>query len=226
MSTKNVKLKGTKEGYTIVLHDVASFEEILIDLEELLLNISKQNNASTEISVHVDTENRLLSDEQLAKVYQLVEQHSTMKIGKVQTNVLTKEAATLWKESENVATLVTTVRNGQVVTMPGDVMLLGSIHQGGTLKAAGNIYLFGELKGIVHAGYLGDEDKVVFAKFNHDAQVRIGEQVQIIEGKGKNEPLEDTTFAYVNDLHILSFDQLDQIRAIKPKLGNQTGGLL
>lgn len=121
---------------------------------------------------------------------------------------------------------IQTIRSGQVLQAPGDILLIGKIHPGGTIRASGSIFILGELLGLAHAGFDGDNEAIVVADFQTDAQIRIAESVQIIENKAKNQAgTDEKQFAYINDLHILDFEGLDKLRTIRPKMGKVTGGL-
>ena len=45
------------------------------------------------------------------------------------------------------------ISSGQVFEVPGDLLLIGDVNPDGTVRAGGNIYIMGQLKGIAHAGY-------------------------------------------------------------------------
>src|SRR5699024_11418810 len=108
----------------------------------------------------------------------------------------------------------------------GDMRYVGKVHLGGVIRANSNIFIIGELHGIAHAGFEGDATAVVVADFHTNAQVRIADNIQIIENQSADkEQIKKNEFAYINDLHILDFESLDQLRKMRPNLGKVTGGL-
>jgi len=127
------------------------------------------------------------------------------------------------RERENVHLLSKVIRNGQEVAMQGDVLFLGTIHEGGKLRTTGNIFSMGDVAGILQAGYPDDESKLIMGNLQTAQQVRIAEQFDIVE----SDELTDSrqTIAYVNDLHVLSYGKLGQLKKINPKLYNQIGGI-
>jgi septum site-determining protein MinC len=56
-----------------------------------------------------------------------------------------------------------TLRSGQKVEHPGDIVVLGDVNPGAVLEAGGNIVVMGSLRGIAHAGLNGSEDAFVAA---------------------------------------------------------------
>lgn len=66
-----------------------------------------------------------------------------------------------------------TVRNGQRITYQGDIVILGDCNPGSSVVAGGSVYVLGALRGVVHAGALGDEDMSVAAFTLLPTQIRI-----------------------------------------------------
>jgi septum site-determining protein MinC len=66
-----------------------------------------------------------------------------------------------------------TLRSGRTVNSAGHVVVLGDVNPGAKIIAAGDIIIWGRLRGIVHAGADGDEDAVVCALDMNPMQLRI-----------------------------------------------------
>ncbi|MDR1472729.1 MAG: septum site-determining protein MinC [Synergistaceae bacterium] len=69
------------------------------------------------------------------------------------------------------------LRSGQRVEHRGDVVITGHVNGGAEVMASGNITALGRLKGLVHAGYEGNERAVVVARSMEALQVRIGGKI-------------------------------------------------
>ncbi|WP_261810138.1 septum site-determining protein MinC [Levilactobacillus humaensis] len=218
-------LRGTQNGYDLVLKQSASFEQILVDLKALLEKLKTDPKAleTTKVSLDVLTEDRLLTADEKAQIEEMVGNYPRFEIHKIAANVITVDDAIQLRERENVHLLSKVIRNGQEVVMQGDVLFLGTIHEGGKLRTTGNIFSMGDVSGILQAGYPDDESKLIMGNLHSAQQVRIAEQFDIIE----SEQLADSrqTIAYVNDLHVLSYGKLAQLKKINPKLYNQIGGI-
>lgn len=227
---QSVTLKGTKDGFVLTLDESVAFETVLSDLDQLLEKLHSENKEQKEvqkgISLEVKTGMRLFSEDEKAKITEKISSKSQFQLKKISAEVLTYQQATEWHESNSLQMEIQTIRSGQVLQAPGDILLIGKIHPGGTIRASGSIFILGELLGLAHAGFDGDNEAIVVADFQTDAQIRIVESVQIIENKAKNQAgTDEKQFAYINDLHILDFEGLDKLRTIRPKMGKVTGGL-
>jgi septum site-determining protein MinC len=73
------------------------------------------------------------------------------------------------------------LRSGQKVEHDSDVFILGNVNDGSEVWAGGNIWVWGKLQGLVHAGCHGDEDAHVLVKVFESNQVRIGKLYSSIE---------------------------------------------
>ncbi len=70
-----------------------------------------------------------------------------------------------------------TLRSGQLIRYPGNVFVLGDVNPSAEIIAAGDIIIWGTLRGIAHAGADGDYDaKVIVMRFK-DGQIRIADRV-------------------------------------------------
>lgn len=70
-----------------------------------------------------------------------------------------------------------TIRSGQRLNAPGHVTVLGDVNPGGEIIATGNIVIWGRVRGIVHAGALGDRDAIICALMLEPAQLRIADLI-------------------------------------------------
>ena len=70
-----------------------------------------------------------------------------------------------------------TLRSGQVVQHPGHVVVIGDVNPGAEIIAGGDVVVWGKLRGIVHAGAIGDDGAVVCALSLAPLQLRIGSHI-------------------------------------------------
>lgn len=66
-----------------------------------------------------------------------------------------------------------TIRSGQRIFYPGNVVVLGDVNPGAEVIAGGNIIVMGTFRGIAHAGALGNEDAIIAALHLEPSQLRI-----------------------------------------------------
>lgn len=73
--------------------------------------------------------------------------------------------------------LETTVRSGREINYPGTVVILGDVNAGGLIVAAGDILIWGKLKGVAHAGAKGNSKCRIMALEMQPTQLRIADAV-------------------------------------------------
>lgn len=73
--------------------------------------------------------------------------------------------------------LQTTVRSGVEIRHPGTIVILGDLNPGGTVIATGDIFIWGRLRGIAHAGASGNRACRIMALQMEPTQLRIADAV-------------------------------------------------
>lgn len=69
------------------------------------------------------------------------------------------------------------LRSGQKFFTRGNIVVLGDINPGAEVIAGGSILVMGALRGVAHAGALGDEQAVIAAFRLNPTQLRIAEHI-------------------------------------------------
>ncbi|GAF26267.1 septum site-determining protein MinC [Moorella thermoacetica] len=92
-----------------------------------------------------------------------------------------------------------TVRSGQVIKYPGNVVVMGDVHPGGEVVATGHVIIMGTLKGVVHAGAEGNEKAVVLAFHLQPTQLRIAGYIGRAPDDGDNTGTGGPEMARVQD---------------------------
>ncbi len=70
-----------------------------------------------------------------------------------------------------------TVRSGEYLESPGDLVILGDVNPGAKVSAEGNIIIWGRLLGIAHAGKNGNSKATISALQLRPVQLRIAKKV-------------------------------------------------
>jgi septum site-determining protein MinC len=73
--------------------------------------------------------------------------------------------------------LQSTIRSGVEVRHPGTIVVLGDVNPGGAAIAAGDIFVWGRLRGVVHAGAQGNRQCRILALKMEPTQLRIADVV-------------------------------------------------
>jgi septum site-determining protein MinC len=70
-----------------------------------------------------------------------------------------------------------TVRSGQSLEFPGNIVILGDVNPGAYVIASGDIIVIGRLNGVVHAGAEGEERAVIIGAEFSPSQLRIAHYI-------------------------------------------------
>ncbi len=81
-----------------------------------------------------------------------------------------------------------TLRNGRTIHSDGHVIVLGDVNAGAMIIAAGDVIVWGKLRGTVHAGARGDESAVVCALYLAPTQLRIAGYITISPEDKRRKP--------------------------------------
>lgn len=88
---------------------------------------------------------------------------------------------------EEALLLKTTCRSGEVISYPGDIVVLADVNPGAQLIADGDIFVYGTLRGVAHAGASGDTKAVIVATVMRAPRLQIGPHVGVApEGKKRS----------------------------------------
>ena len=81
------------------------------------------------------------------------------------------------KNADKTLLVKKTIRSGQSINFDGSVVVLGDVNPGGEIVATGNIIVMGCLRGVAHAGAMGDENSIVTAFKLKPTQLRIANHI-------------------------------------------------
>jgi septum site-determining protein MinC len=81
-----------------------------------------------------------------------------------------------------------TLRSGRSVFHEGPVVVMGDVNPGAEIIAGGDVIVWGRLRGLVHAGALGDETAIICALSLNPTQLRISDQIAISPNGSKHKP--------------------------------------
>ena len=211
MSKYTVEFKGTKEGVTIYCLESAGFDEILVDLAE---RIRQRATFFAGAQVKLDIGSRQLSEDEREELTRVIEDNSKMKLVAFVTTAERPPVTSPPKrrgETEDLKlegfkegrslTIKRTLRSGQGIHFPGNVIVLGDVNPGAEIIAEGDIYVFGTLRGIAHAGVGGDRGASVVALRLAPTQLRIAD---VISRAPDESALPDQPeYAYISDNRIM-----------------------
>lgn len=227
---KNVTLKGTNEGYFLFLNDQASLKDINEDLKELFEQIKKDNKLEKSFELTIDTGDRILNEEAKTDLTNEIDDNTNFSIKLFQENVIDKDLAERWHKDTSPQMFIQNIRNGQILRSERDIILFGDVRPGAVIRSEGSVIVIGNVHGTIHAGSRGNEEAIIIAPLLYDAQVRIGEHIEVIETEKDEEEVQieakdiQHKVVYLNDLHVIEFGEVENLRQIRPDFANGLGG--
>ena len=193
--TNNISFKGTREGLLITLGE-GEWRDLVNELAAQLSRPSAQSFFKGA-RVILETGDRTIAVTELEELIALFAQHE-MTLSSVMGEPRTREAfsqmqaaamppppesltqGNLQNEDDLPADATRpilinrTVRSGQVIRHSGTVIIIGDVNPGGEIIAEGDVFVWGKLRGVVHAGASGSESAMVGALLLAPTQLRIG----------------------------------------------------
>jgi septum site-determining protein MinC len=94
-----------------------------------------------------------------------------------------------------------TIRSGRSIQHDGHVAVIGDVNPGAEIIAGGDVVVWGKLRGLVHAGALGDRSAVICALELIPTQLRIADQIAISPDR-RRQPVPE--MASIRDGHIVA----------------------
>jgi septum site-determining protein MinC len=99
------------------------------------------------------------------------------------------EAAPTANGQANALVLRETLRSGRSVYHDGHVAIIGDVNPGAEVIAGGDVIVWGKVRGLVHAGAHGDSSAVICALALTPTQLRIADQIAVAPGDLRRQPM-------------------------------------
>ena len=190
----------TREGYKILLtlptlgekERLKAWNLMMEDFRSLLQASKKSWQPSTK--VHLQSNEALLDTRQLQTIAELLREVQLelelVVTSRRQTAVAAASAGYSVRQESTLQPLIgknkaksqkqadplylkTTLRSGVEIRHTGTVIVLGDINPGGKIIAAGDVFVWGTLRGIAHAGAGGNRQGLIMALRMEPTQLRI-----------------------------------------------------
>lgn len=216
MANDNILIKGTKEGLVISLTGQISFSQIKRKIAD---RITVDEQFLLGAHVTIDLGQNYLTEDQLDVLAQILADNGLIlkkiirgaatdnrvlfcdfgsnRVESRQEEMWVNDTVEEQKNStesrdllqENTILFQGTLRSGQSLKFPGNIVILGDVNPGGEVIAGENIVIMGNLRGIAHAGAKGNEKAVVTAFRLQPTQLRIANHItRAPDGEALGEP--------------------------------------
>ncbi|MCO7127949.1 septum site-determining protein MinC [Sporolactobacillus shoreicorticis] len=197
-----ITMKGRKDGLVLVMDEACAYRDLVRELKEKLAANTNLYKEGPVISVKIQAGNRYISAAQRDQLKEIIHSFDHLKVDDIQSNVITLEDIAKKKAQEKIVPIARIIRSGQVLSIEGDLLLIGDVNPGGTVSATGNIYIFGALRGVAAAGSADDrKSAVIVASIMKPTQLKIGQVISRNENNTIDEMKED---------HLLECAYLDE----------------
>ncbi|WP_231493361.1 septum site-determining protein MinC [Alicyclobacillus macrosporangiidus] len=175
-----VAVKGTREGLVFLLDEHCAYADLYRCLTDLFTGESAGLFNGPQVAVSVDYGDRVLTPEQARELLGVFLARENFFVREWGGHTAARRALYGQRPSARTRNQFIhkgTVRAGQDLYFDGDVVVVGDVNPGGQVSAAGDIYVFGRLRGVAHAGIHGDERAIIAAAEFAPTQVRIASVV-------------------------------------------------
>lgn len=241
VSKQQVTFKSEQGRLLLILPPAAEKSFTPVEWEELCHQLTLRLNSGDRFlepntTVHLIARDRLLDNRQLQEIDQLL-QTAKLRMKRIytqrrQTAVAAATAGYsveqqtklehLTNSSDQGKALETplyvqmTVRSGTEIRHPGSIVVLGDVNPGGALIAAGDIFVWGRLRGVAHAGSEGNADCRIMALHMQPTQLRIADQVARAPEKPPTQYQPEVAYVTQGGIRIAISSEFAQIHLSAP----------
>ncbi|MBP8646568.1 MAG: septum site-determining protein MinC [Syntrophobacteraceae bacterium] len=194
-----IQIKARKDGLILIPHSDATFESIYRFTAERL---EESRDFFHRTAMILDLREKPLRTDEIISLRSLLQE----KAGAAITEVLLADGCSLFPNRnhhrsvptprsaptvvpEPVPTIVrSTCRSGTRIESGSDCIILGDVNPGAEVLAVGDVIVFGNLRGIAHAGAAGNRGAKIWALSIEPSQIRIADLVAL-PPKGGTKPI-------------------------------------
>jgi septum site-determining protein MinC len=185
-----VQIKATRSGFTLVPDGDAPFATILAYLEKRL---KESRDFFQRSAVALDARKRPFGTDEILQIHHLLRDHAGVSLTEIRMeedlsfsvdrrngSSQAESRSSRSNQSDNAPLIVKhTCRSGMRIVAPSDCLVLGDVNPGAEIVAMGDIIVFGNLRGVAHAGAGGNRSARIWALSIEPNQIRIADLVAV-----------------------------------------------
>lgn len=164
-----ISFQVSSKGVVIHLNPGMDFADIKKALNN---HIKEASDFFAGVDLYINLNNRKLLIEELQDLLNIVTNYN--KVNKI---YFLNEEENKKTASKETVLINRTIRSGQRIKYPTNIVILGDINPGAEVIAGGDIIVLGRLRGVVHAGAKGSTLAQVVALKLEPTQLRIGSYI-------------------------------------------------
>lgn len=176
MHNHGIKVKGEKEGLNLIvnLNEFNSLNSLIEAINDKLQKGKKfYKGATIKITVDVNS----LDSRELRKIRSFLYDEFMIKDCTFVDIKATEKRVFSGINEGKTKFVKKTVRSGQRLEYPGNVVIIGDVNSGAEVYAAGNIIVLGQVKGSVFAGCNGNDSAIISAMELTPQVMKIGDLI-------------------------------------------------
>lgn len=162
MFDDSILVKGNKDGLNVVINmeRFKNFDEML---EKLVARLSKGKKFYKGSTIKITSQLKYISENETQVLKKVLCDEFLIK--NCTFDDTAQKAAKVFSGIYEGKTkfIRRTIRSGQVINYPGNLVIIGDVNSGSEVYAEGNIIVVGTLRGHVHAGSGGNSKAIVAA---------------------------------------------------------------
>lgn len=167
-------LKGNKDGLSVIINN-NSFNDFDQLISALIDKLSKGSKFYRGAEIKIITDLKQLNERDRNKLKDILFDEFMIK-DCIYEDTSTNNSKIFKGISEGKTKFYRkTIRSGQIVDYPGNIIIIGDVNSGAEVYAGGNIIVFGALKGNVYAGQGGNNEAFIAAITLKPQILKIGE---------------------------------------------------
>jgi len=160
-----ISFRVNPKGVMINLNPERGFSDIC---EALHKHTNEASNFFAGVDIYLNCSGRVFSLNEIQELINILSQYK--EAGKI---FFQSEKEEVKSRTSDTVMIKRTVRSGQKIKYPTNIVIIGDINPGAEVVAGGDIIVFGKLRGVVHAGATGAIDAQVIALKLQPTQLRI-----------------------------------------------------
>lgn len=169
MIEDKIIIKGNKEGLNAVIN-MNKFKDFDEMLEALIEKLSKGKKFYKGCTLKITSDLKYINERELNRLKDVLFEEFLVEDCIFENREEKTNSIFAGVYEGRTKFIRKTIRSGQIINYPGNVVIIGDVNPGSEVYAAGNVIVLGILKGGVHAG-VGGSDKAIIAAFCLQPQI-------------------------------------------------------
>jgi len=215
---KSISFKASNEKLVLVIYPESSLNDAFNELKILMDRLNNDHTSHIKNEIIVRTGRRILTDDEKQVVYSIVEDEEKWRVKSIEADVITTEDAIKWNKEVNTRVEFKNIASGEIIDTKGDILIAGDIEAGGFVRATGNIFILGDLRGIVDAGYDGNKEAVIIGSFQNNSEIRINKVRHSIKHEIGNKDFSLPKVYYLTEQNFIDSGEVNRINEIRPAI--------